>query len=141
MIDLITKNLPALQVVIPLMAAPICAIFNRGRLAWTIAFIVAIVGFAISAALLSQTLDGGVISYHLGGWAPPIGIEYRVDVLNAFVLLIVSGIAVVTLPYAVKSVAQEIPQEKQGFFYTALLLCLTGLLGVTITGDAFNVFF
>ncbi len=140
MIDLIAKNLPALQVVIPLMSAPVCAIFNRGRLAWTIAFIVAILSFAISAALLSQTLDGGVISYHLGGWAPPIGIEYRVDVLNAFVLLIVSGIAVVTLPYAVKSVAQEIPQEKQGFFYTAFLLCLTGLLGVTITGDAFNVF-
>ena len=26
----------------------------------------------------------------LGGWAPPWGIEYRVDLLNAFVLMLVS---------------------------------------------------
>ena len=63
MIDLIAKNLPALQVVIPLMAAPVCAIFNRSRLAWLIAFVVAIASFAMSAALLGQTLDGGIISY------------------------------------------------------------------------------
>jgi len=140
MIDIIAKNLPALQVVLPLMSAPFCAIFNRSRLSWIVAFVISIVSFAIAATLLSHTLDGEIISYHLGGWAPPIGIEYRIDVLNAFVLLIVSGIAVVTLPYAAKSVALEIPEEKRGFFYTAFLLCFTGLLGVTITGDAFNVF-
>src|SRR5690606_5266978 len=31
-------------------------------------------------------------------------------------------------------------ERRQGLFYTAFVLCLTGLLGVTITGDAFNVF-
>src|SRR5690606_37231624 len=33
-----------------------------------------------------------------------------------------------------------IPAERQPLFYTAFLLCIAGLLGVTITGDAFNVF-
>ncbi|MED5532697.1 MAG: monovalent cation/H+ antiporter subunit D family protein, partial [Pseudomonadota bacterium] len=30
--------------------------------------------------------------------------------------------------------------HNQGFFYTAWLLCLAGLLGIAITGDAFNLF-
>ena len=35
-------------------------------------------------------MDGSVISYELGGWAPPWGIEYRIDIVNAFVALIVN---------------------------------------------------
>ena len=33
---------------------------------------------------------GASISYALGSWAPPWGIEYRVDAANAFVLVLVS---------------------------------------------------
>ena len=90
--------------------------------------------------LLSQVIDGSVISYQLGGWAPPLGIEYRVDTANAFVLLLVSGVSTLVLPYAKASVARELPESAQTLFYALFLLCLTGLLGVTITGDAFNVF-
>ena len=134
------RHLPALQIVIPLMFAPICAIFSRGGIAWAIALLVSVTTFAISLTLLAQVLDGTAISYHLGGWAPPWGIEYRVDIVNAFVLMIVSGIATVILPYARASVASEIDASQHGLFYSAFLLCLTGLLGVAITGDAFNVF-
>ncbi len=132
-------HLPALQVVLALMAAPLCALVGP-RFAWFVALVAGLIAFAIAMTLFAGVLDGSVISYHMGGWAPPIGIEYRVDILNAFVLLIVSGIAVLTLIYARKSVAAEIDAEKHGLFYAAFLLCLTGLLGVTITGDAFNVF-
>ncbi|MCG7955093.1 MAG: monovalent cation/H+ antiporter subunit D family protein, partial [Candidatus Thiodiazotropha endolucinida] len=45
-----------------------------------------------------------------------------------------------TLPYALHSAEREIPEEKIPTFYSALLLCLTGLLGITQTGDIFNVF-
>jgi multicomponent Na+:H+ antiporter subunit D len=82
----------------------------------------------------------GPISYHVGGWAPPIGIEYRVDLLNAFVLLLVSLVSTIMMPFARRSVAFEIDGDKQSWFYTMYLLCLTGLLGITITGDAFNAF-
>ncbi|MEQ8265916.1 MAG: monovalent cation/H+ antiporter subunit D family protein [Parvibaculum sp.] len=140
MYDIIANNLLALQVVIPLIAAPVCAMLGRGDRAWLFATLVSFVVFAISLALFRETLDGTVISYEMGSWAPPIGIEYRVDILNAFVLMIVSGMAAVVLPYARRSVAFEIPAQNQALFYTAFLLCLTGLLGVTITGDAFNVF-
>ncbi len=133
-------HLPALQIVLPLIAAPLCLLLRRGDLAWVLAFAVSLVALAISGLLLSQVLASGPISYELGGWAPPWGIEYRVDVLNAFVLLIVAAIGAVILPYSRRSVAHEVPESLQGGFYTALLLCLTGLLGVAITGDAFNLF-
>lgn len=137
---MIAAHLPALQIVVPLIAAPLCLLLRRGGLAWLLALVVSWATLIVSGFLLSAVLTGGPISYELGGWAPPWGIEYRVDVLNAFVLLIVAGIGAVTLPYARRSVADELPESLHSGFYTALLLCLTGLLGVAITGDAFNLF-
>ncbi|MCZ6743169.1 MAG: monovalent cation/H+ antiporter subunit D family protein [Alphaproteobacteria bacterium] len=134
------QHLPALQIVVPLVAAPICVLLRRADLAWGLALVVSWVALAIAVMLLHAVLTGGVISYEFGDWAPPWGIEYRIDAANAFVLLIVSGISAVVLPYARASVASEIEESKHSLFYTAYLLCLTGLLGVAITGDAFNLF-
>ena len=69
-----------------------------------------------------------------------MGIEYRVDLVNAFVLVIVTAIGAVVTPYALKSVEQEIDAAKIPLFYAAFILCLTGLLGIAVTGDVFNVF-
>jgi multicomponent Na+:H+ antiporter subunit D len=133
-------QLPALQVVIPLVAAPLCVFLKPRHWAWAFALLVSAACFWVSAMLLQQVLDRGVISYEMGGWAPPIGIEYRVDKANAFVLLIVSMISLIALPYARVAAMREVPPDKHNLFYTAWLLCLTGLLGITITGDAFNIF-
>jgi len=136
----VIPNLPALQIVIPLLGALVCAMLNRGSVAWFISMIICLIMPAISIALLLTVLDSGTISYSMGGWAPPFGIEYRIDLLNAFVLVLVSSIAAVVLPYARLSVAAEVKPEDLPWFYTMFLLCLTGLLGITITGDAFNAF-
>lgn len=137
---MIAAHLPALQIVVPLLSAPLCVLLVRARLAYGLALVVCWAAFAISILLLEQVLDGGVISYRLGGWAPPWGIEYRVDLVNAYVLLIVAAIGALVISYAKPSVAREIGAGRETLFYTAYLLCLTGLLGVTITGDAFNIF-
>ena len=137
---MIAVHLPALQVVIPLIAGPLCVVLRRGAWAWAVALGASWSSLVIAWLLLQQVRTGGTLSYALGGWLAPWGIEYRVDVVNAFVLLLVSAISAVILPYARISVAHEIPAEQHHLFYTAYLLCLTGLLGVTITGDAFNLF-
>jgi multicomponent Na+:H+ antiporter subunit D len=136
----VTEHLPVLQVVVPLLAAPVAALVRRPRLSWLVAFLAALWAFGVAVALLHHVLSVGPISYHIGDWAPPWGIEYRLDQVNAFVLLIVSGIAAVVLPYARTSVEWEIENERIPLFYTALILCMTGLLGITVTGDVFNVF-
>jgi multicomponent Na+:H+ antiporter subunit D len=135
-----TAHLPVLQVIIPLLAAPLCALARRGRIAWGIALATSWTTFWIAIQLLARVRSEGPISYALGGWAAPVGIEYRIDLLSAFVLVIVTGIGAVVTPYALKSVEREIEAAKIPLFYAAFVLCLTGLLGITVTGDVFNVF-
>ncbi len=137
---MIAAHYAALQVVAPLIAAPLCVLLRRGALAWLVTVAVSWIALAIAIQLLVQVMATGPVSYELGGWAAPWGIEYRVDSVNAFVLLIVSGISAVAAPYAHHTVVREIPEDRHYLFYSAYLLCLTGLLGITITGDAFNVF-
>ena len=133
-------HLPLLQILVPFFTAPLIVLIGSRRLAWPLAMAAAGLSLVISWIMLMRVLDGGVISYQLGGWAPPMGIEYRVDAANAFVLFLVSAIAAVVMPFARTSVADEIPAKHHALFYSCLLLCLSGLLGVTVTGDAFNVF-
>ena len=137
---MINGQLPALQVVVPLIAAALCLILSRPPAAWLITFIASAVSMLISFLMLEEVLQSGVIDYTFGGWAAPFGIAYRVDLVNAYVLVIVSTISTVVSVFARLSVASEIEAHNQGFFYTAWLLCLTGLLGIAITGDAFNLF-
>jgi multicomponent Na+:H+ antiporter subunit D len=134
------EHLPALQVVLPLLGALLCALVRNGKAAWLVAMLVAWMMPVISGLMLMQVIAEGSISYAMGGWAPPIGIEYRVDAMNGFVLFLVSIVAAVMMPYAYRSVASEIEAKNQAWFYTMFLLCLCGLLGITITGDAFNAF-
>jgi len=140
MFAVIEPHLSILLVIIPLIAAPICAFFSNRHFAWIIAFTAAISSFVISCLLLASVIDGSVLSYHIGGWAPPWGIEYRIDAANAFVLVIVSFLGAQVLPYARRSIEKEFDESAHSYFYVCYLLCLTGLLGVVVTGDAFNVF-
>ena len=133
-------QLPALQIVVPLVAAPLCALVRSPTPAWILAASVSAATFAVAVALAIAVSDGSEIAYLLGGWAAPWGIEYRIDALNALVLVIVTGASSVSLVHARFSVAREVRRDRIGLFYTAWLLCLTGLLGMAITGDVFNVF-
>ncbi len=134
------SHLPILQVILPLLAAPSCLILGRPALAWGFSFATSAAAMLISMLLLQQVWLEGPISYFLGGWEAPWGIEYRIDLLNAFLLLIVSSLSTVVLAGARQSVAAEVEPNKQTLFYVSWLLCLAGLLGILATGDAFNVF-
>lgn len=134
------QHLPILQVLVPLLAAPVCILVRRPRATAMIAIAATWVSLWVSLQLLQSVLTTGSISYPIGGWAAPYGIEYRVDILSAFVLVIVSAIGAVVTPYAVKSIEKEVARHQIGLFYTAFLLCFAGLLGIAITGDVFNVF-
>ncbi len=131
---------PALVIVIPLVAAAIAALMPNGRLGWIVAMVTASLVAFFSLVVLGLVLSDGLISYHMGGWEPPYGIELRVDALNAVILALVGVMGLLCVIFALPSVGDEIEEGKQALFYSAFLVALAGLLGVTITGDAFNVF-
>ncbi len=129
-----------LVVIVPLIAAAFCVLLRRSELSWLLACVITGVTFAFSVILLRDVLVGGTIVYQLGDWAPPWGIVYRVDEAGAFVVLIISAIAAITMPYAHQSIAREVPKDRHYLIYCMFLLCLAGLIGMAVTGDAFNLF-
>jgi len=136
-----SQHYPALLVVVPLLSALI--ISGAGWVNKRLCFPIAVVALGVAAyssiGLLLRVLDEGVIVYKLGGWDPPMGIAYYVDPLNGLVLSVVSVVAFLNLIASKKSVEQEFP-DKMGPFYALYVLMVTGLLGIVVTGDAFNLY-
>ena len=144
---MLLNNLPALIIVVPLLAGLVTPFFRRGPLAWGWVTLVTWGAFAASIGLLLQVHGHQPMwhgtpagSYPMGSWKIPWGVEYRIDAMNSFVLMIVSGLAAVITTFTRASIAKEIPADRQHFFYAVWLLCIVGLMGITITGDAFNVY-
>jgi multicomponent Na+:H+ antiporter subunit D len=132
---------PALVVVIPLIFAFLALLFGwwRKGLCYPITIIALALSFLASIHALYTVLATGTIHYYLGTWEPPWGIEYVVDHLNAFVLVIVSFISLIVAISSRRVVEQELP-EKVVYFYCIFLLQVTGFLGIVITGDMFNLY-
>lgn len=134
-------QLPILIVILPLFAG----FFTLGIGYFNKKYCVplAIVGMGLSAIFSIATLDRvikyGPQRYFLSGWPAPFGIEYVVDHLNAIVLVLVATCSLLTLIFSLKSVEKEL-KNQLSYFYTLFLFLVTGLLGITISGDAFNIY-
>jgi len=136
-----TPQSPVLVVVIPLIFAFLTLPFGwwRRGLCYPITLVALSLSFLASLHILHTVITTGTIHYWLGNWEPPWGIEYVVDHLNAFVLVIVSFVSLVVAIFSKRSVEQELP-EKIVFFYCVFLLQVAGLLGIVVTGDMFNLY-
>ena len=130
----------ALCVILPLLMGAITAILPSERLAWLVTMVVTIIGTITSFALLLVIYAGGTQLYKMGGWDPPYGISYVIDGLNAPVIFLINVMALLTTIYGLRSVVAEVEPKKRAPFYGAFMLGIAGLLGMVVTGDAFNVF-
>lgn len=138
---MIEDNTPVLVVVLPLMSAfavP-CIGYYRKKLIPYFVSLVTLLAFVFSIHNLSTVIQNGRISYTLGGWEPPWGIEYAIDYLNGFVSVVVIFIIFMVSIYAKQSADQEL-QGKTIHFYTLFLLLTAGLQGLIVTGDIFNIY-
>jgi multicomponent Na+:H+ antiporter subunit D len=137
-----TEHLPVLVIIMPLVLALIAPVAGRlNRIySWAIALLATLFSFVGSVLLLYQVMYSGAISYWMGGWEPPWGIEYVIDYFSGFVLVIVSFLAVAVTIFARKSVADEIDKKKIPAFYGVYLLFIVGLMGMIVTGDIFNLY-
>jgi multicomponent Na+:H+ antiporter subunit D len=135
------SHFPALIIVVPLLSAFVIVMAGWLNKKYCFPLAAAALGSSLvsAVAMLSRVMDSGPFTYHLGGWAPPWGIEYRVDHLNALVLVVVAAVAFINL-IATRAIVRADFPEKTGSFYGLYSLFATGLLGVVVTGDAFNLF-
>jgi multicomponent Na+:H+ antiporter subunit D len=129
-----------------IVAAPIVggvlvpALAMRGR-RWAPGWSLLVLSFTLlgALALTLQVARGGPVSYDMGGWARPYGIELRFDEVSAFALAIalVGWLAVL---FSFRYAPRAIPWERLPYYYTLLLLNLGGMIGFVVTGDLFNLF-
>ena len=75
--------------------------------------------------------------YHLGGWPTPIGIDMRLDALATLLLLIVSVVGLAVSLYSVDYIRRF---TASSHFYSLFLLMVTGMNGVILAGDLFNLY-
>lgn len=135
------EQYPAVMIVVPLLAAFLINLAGLINHRWCYPILLLGLGTSavVAVAVLDQIIKGGAISYRMGGWPPPMGIEYVVDHLNGLVLAVTATVAFLAAVFSKRSVEQELP-EKIPYFYTLFILAVVGLLGMTITGDAFNLY-
>ncbi len=137
----LAEQLPVLVVVLPLFVAPLLALLaSRGNLPWLVATLTSALTFAMAIALAAQVMQTGVIYYELGNWPVPFGIGLTIGPLSAMMLMIISGASTVALVAGRESMNAEVGTAHQALLYSCWLLAMTGLLGITVTGDAFNIF-
>jgi multicomponent Na+:H+ antiporter subunit D len=136
-----SHQLPAIIVVLPLVISFFA--FFAGWWAQRAGFPLAVGALAccvlFSIGIFKSVSTGGAIHYWLGGWEPPWGIEYYVDDLNAFMLILVSSLSLLIAIYAKRTVEAEMP-DRVALFWCLYLLLNTGILGIIVTGDLFNLF-
>ena len=138
--DWLITHGPAFLIILPLLMAAVTAIMPGRKPAWLIAFLVSVICTVTAFALASYNLENGASIYPMGGWDPPHGISLVIDALSAPILVLIAFMAVISLVYALPATLAEIEPKKRAPYYAAFLLCVAGLLGMVVTGDAFNVF-
>ena len=88
-------QLPAIIIVTPLIASFI--IFFAGWWYKKSAFPLTVTAMSIcvlsAVRILNSVIANGSISYWLGGWKPPWGIEYQIDHFSAIMLVLVSALS------------------------------------------------
>ena len=145
------QHLPFFSVLLPALTAVVLVLIGDSRASpdpeaaarvarrqryqrW-VSFGSALLGFGMATVLLSHAQHGVIVSYAVGEWQAPFGINLVLDRLSALMLLLTYMVAVPALAYACCG------WDRRGrYFHAMFQFQLMGLAGAFLTGDLFNLF-
>lgn len=93
--------------------------------------------FLVDVALLVDVASRGPQSMAMGGWRPPFGISFTVDLTSAMFLTVAGFVGLCCGIYAIASIDFE---ERRYGFYPFLFILMAGVSGSFLTGDLFNLY-
>jgi multicomponent Na+:H+ antiporter subunit D len=131
-----------MMMLLPLLFGAVIAVLAglwRSAAAQVVAVVATATALLASVVGLFNVVADGPISYELGGWPPPIGIEYVLDPLSAYLAVIIALIGLLVTIYPVEA-AFDLRPRRGVPLYPLVLLLLTGLMGVVLSGDLFHLF-
>lgn len=125
-------------IIIPLLAAFLITLIAGKKDDWAIflSFI------AISAVLVLSVFSFVVmkeetVTYEMSAWKVPYGIVLVQDALTSFILVMVAIISLTSLMFSVQYIRHLSRDWK---YYALFMLLVTGMNGVIVTGDLFNLY-
>ena len=141
-------HLPVIVFLIPFLTAICMPIAGLKHRAWCrpLALLAVVAMCAAAVVNFCTVLDHGPARYAFGGWpistslpASALGIEWVNDELAGVMLVALSVLATICLIYG-GSVAPQKLGSRVVLYYTLILLLISGLTGIVLAGDIFNVF-
>lgn len=125
-------------VIIPLLAAFVIALIGGKRDDWAIAIsIMAVLSQVVLSFFAFFGVGSETITYSMSAWEVPYGIVLVLDALSAFMLIMVSIISFTSLLFSIQYIRHISMDWK---YYGLFMLLVSGMNGVIITGDLFNLF-
>ncbi|MFV9902011.1 MAG: proton-conducting transporter membrane subunit [Rickettsiales endosymbiont of Dermacentor nuttalli] len=120
--------------------APICVLIYNYKLLLLLAGMVITVNMMITVAIAIKIEELHVMSYALGGWLPPIGIEYRVDHLTVLLLVIITTVSLFAFLHSIGFIKNNLQDKQISYFYALFLLSIAGFTGMVMANDIFNIY-
>jgi multicomponent Na+:H+ antiporter subunit D len=139
----VTDQLPALAVVVPLLAAAVLSGLNRllrprRRVLDSAAIITAAGVAAMLAVLMARTLHGDQV-YWFAGFRPSrgiaIGIDFAVGPISAGLACLAALLVTAAMVFSWRYFEEISP-----YFHALMLTFLAGMVGFCLTGDIFDLF-
>jgi multicomponent Na+:H+ antiporter subunit D len=128
-------------IAIPLIAAFLLPLFGKknkdaATIFANLATVSLLVLTIISIIQISES-NVKVVSYEIGKWSIPLGINLVLDGLSSLLLLTISVVASAAMLYSAKYMEQYTAKSK---YLSLFMLMIAGMNGVVLSGDIFNLF-
>jgi len=135
-------HFPIFMITVPLVCAVLLPMLGYFRSKW-VPYAAAVplgISTLLGLLMIGRIPSDGYLSYQLGGWAPPWGIEIRLDFMGYFLMMIVCSISLLALIASWRYISKEVTGGRLIAYYTLFLLLSGSMLGFVATGDIFNLF-
>ena len=125
-------------IIIPLLSAFLITLIAGKKDYWAIILsFIAVSALLILSVFSFITMKDETVTYAMSNWPAPIGIILVQDALTSFTLVMVSIISLTSIIYSVQYIRHLSMDWK---YYAIFMLLVTGMNGVIVTGDIFNMF-
>ena len=141
-IHLFQEHSPVIIVTSLLSFSFIIPVIDRWKREWCgpVAVFAIFLSLLFIGSLTWKVFTFGPVTYEMGSWPPPWGIEFSVDYLGLFMLITIGVVSLLILVFGTKDLTHELKRNVIGWYYTLYLLLVGAMMGLAITNDLFNMF-
>lgn len=118
---------------------PLMKVFTSRRVVFNLFLLIpAIIFFSLGIVALNKVIaTNDITTYCFAGWPPPLGICYTLDALSGFLMFTFSLIFLMISLYSIWYFRHL---NGYAYFYTLLLIHMSGLIGLVLSSDIFNIY-